>query len=106
MVIDFSDLKQIMIAEIDEPLDHGFMMYEKDPFKGYFSELKEAYIQKIIFVPFVPTVENIAQYAYHRLKRRLETERISLEYVRVWETPDSTAIYQPQKRVILNDIYF
>jgi len=93
MVIDFSDLKQIMIDEIDSRYDHAFMMYESDTFAHLFQTLKDDDEQRIFFVPFIPTAENIAKYFYSLIKDRLALKGISIHHVKVWETPTSTAVY-------------
>ena len=90
MVVDYGDLKQIMMEEIHAPLDHGFMMYDGDPLKDIFTSLED---QKIIFVPFIPTAENIAHYLYGKLQPRLQTLNLPLNHVKIWETPNSTATY-------------
>ncbi len=93
MVIDFHDLKDIMMKTIDKELDHGFMMYSKDAFHTIFHKLFHRYDQKIIFVDFVPTAENIAKYIYEKLEPKLRAKKIRLDTVKLWETPSSTAIY-------------
>jgi 6-pyruvoyltetrahydropterin/6-carboxytetrahydropterin synthase len=110
MVIDFGDLKQIMMDYIDNNFDHGFVMYENDilahDFRGYQEGRAESadkeheglYIadipkQKIIFVPFVPTAENLAKYWFELIKIPLENRKIKIHHVKVWETPTSTATY-------------
>lgn len=96
MVIDFGDLKTCMVKIIDEPLDHGFMMYIDDEFSPLFSDLKQAEGQKIIFVDFIPTVENIAQYIFTKLSKTLESLGIDLVKLEVWETPTSMAIVRKE----------
>ena len=93
MVIDFSDLKEIMMEEIDNKLDHGFMLYDKDPFIKEFSYFTKE-DQKIIFVPFIPTAENIALYIFDKIKLKLKRKNMELHSVRVWETPTSSALYK------------
>ena len=93
MVIDFGDLKQIMIEEIDAVFDHGFVMYEGDDFTKLFKVLQKSNNQKIIFVPFIPTAENLAKLFFQRLKPRLMEKGIKLDAVELHETPTSTAIY-------------
>ena len=90
MVLDYGDLKQIMMEEIHEPLDHGFMMYDGDPLKATFKTFED---QKIVFVAFIPTAENIAYYLYQKLEQRLQSLGLDLKTVKIWETPNSTAIY-------------
>jgi len=93
MVIDFSDLKKIMMKQIDEVYDHSFTMYNKDDFADYFIELRNIYEQKINIVPFIPTAENLARHWYKLIEKELFKVGISIKYVKVWETPTSTAIY-------------
>lgn len=95
MVIDFGDLKQIMMDYIDTNFDHGFVLYEKDPeiiILDAFQELKDRGM-KIIFVDFIPTAENLAKYWYQLMEIPLRNKRIKIHHVRVWETPTSTATY-------------
>lgn len=96
MVIDFSDMKKILMEEIDDKFDHGFVMYDKDEFIDTFIRVKEYHNQKIIFVPFIPTAENLAKYWYELMKTRLEERGIKIKHVKVWETPTSTALYEEE----------
>lgn len=92
MVIDYSDLKEIMMKEIDEHMDHGFMIYKEDPLVSFFEDrLKEG--MKVIVVPFVPTAENIAGYLFRKLIDVLMLKGIHIGYVKIYETPTSMAIY-------------
>ena len=93
MVIDFGDLKEIMMRELDDNFDHGFVIYEKDKFVKTFRHLKETENQKIIFVDFIPTAENLAKRWYELMKKPLKKKAIKINHVRVWETPTSTATY-------------
>lgn len=92
MVIDFSDLKDIMTTNIHDVYDHGFMMYEKDIFSDYFFKLQQQG-QNIHFVPFIPTAENLAKHWYELIEEPLRGKNMSLKYLKVWETPTSTAEY-------------
>lgn len=92
MVIDYGDIKQIMMEEIDDVYDHSFTMYDGDVYATLFRQLKSEG-QKINFVPFVPTAENLARHWYSALEGRLSEIDISLEHLKVWETPNSTATY-------------
>ena len=89
MVIDFGDLKEKMMV-IDRVFDHGFMMYRKDRYAKDFQRFK-ADGMKIIFVDFIPTAENIAKFWFEKLK--LVLEPVTLKYVKVFETPTSSATY-------------
>lgn len=97
MVIDFGDLKEIMMREIDGKFDHGFVMSKSDELGETFDSIKHEMDMKILFVPFVPTAENLAKHWFEILVEQLAVKGISLKYVKVWETPSSTAIYEPVK---------
>lgn len=90
MVIDFTDLKEIMMKEINELLDHGFMIYIDDEHFNYFKKTE----LKIIPVGFIPTVENITKFIYQILKQSLEQKNIKLKYIEMYETPTSSARYE------------
>ena len=96
MVIDFGDLKQIMMDEIDAKFDHGFVMYNFDEFSGMFNDLLVYHNQKITFVDFIPTAENLAKHWYELIKPRLFERGIKIKHVKVWETPTSTATYKEE----------
>ena len=72
------DLKEIMMQEIDVKLDHGFMMWVQDPFKVHFDTMKFTEKQKIIFVLFVPTAENIAKYLFGIMNAELLKRKIPI----------------------------
>lgn len=93
MVIDFGDLKLIMIEEIDAIYDHSFTVYEQDEFIEFFKDLLYNRGQKINIVNFVPTAENLAKHWYELLKKNLEDVSIKIHHVKVYETPTSSATY-------------
>jgi 6-pyruvoyltetrahydropterin/6-carboxytetrahydropterin synthase len=92
MVIDFTDLKEVMVEVIDTPLDHGFMMSIDDPYAMMFHEWGSQDGMKVILVDFIPTVENIGSYIFRILGDRLEAKGIRLTKLIVWETPNGKAI--------------
>ena len=92
MVIDFGDLKEIMMEEIDAKFDHGFVVYEKDEFINIFSSLSNKGM-KMLFKDFIPTAENLARHWYDLIKLKLKEKDIKIAHVKVWETPSSTALY-------------
>lgn len=94
MVIDFGDLKEIMMEEIDAKHDHGFMIWEGDDFVEHFKNWRDVVGQKIIIVPFIPTAENISKYWYELIEPRLLERGIAIKHVKIWETPTSTATYE------------
>lgn len=96
MVIDFSDLKQIMIEELDVRFDHGAIFYAQDPYRQDLESmihLGDQNPDKLHFVDFMPTAENLVKYWFSLLRERLFLKGIKLAHVKAWETPTSTAIY-------------
>ncbi len=71
MVMNLSDLKEILDQEIVQPMDHRFLNKEVAPF------------DKI-----VPTTANVAREIWRRLQRRFAGSAAELVRVRLHETPD------------------
>ena len=71
MVFDLRELKEIMNAEVVDPMDHRFLNREVPPFDRV-----------------VPTTENIAVEIWKRLERRIPGPRTRLKNVRLYETAD------------------
>ncbi|MBV9157089.1 MAG: 6-carboxytetrahydropterin synthase [Acidobacteriaceae bacterium] len=71
MVINLQALKEILLREVVEPMDHRFLNYEVEPF------------HKV-----VPTPENIAGEIWRRLENNLQGLPARLARVRLYETPD------------------
>lgn len=93
MVMDFGDLKGVMMDVLDGGFDHGFVMYEGDVYADTFRSWMENDLCKVIVVPFIPTAENLAKYWFELLDKKLSARDINLQHVKVWETPTSTALY-------------
>lgn len=94
MVVDYGDLKTVMMEVIDANFDHSFIMWKDDIFHLAFEEMADQHQQKIVFVDFVPTAENLAKHWYQLLESKFNKLGIQLSFVKVWETPNSTAIYE------------
>ncbi len=92
MVIDFSDLKAIMMEEIDAVYDHSHTMYEMDKYLSCLKPLINDGL-KVNVVSFIPTAENLAQWWFVLVEKRLKERKIQIKHVKVWETPSSTATY-------------
>ena len=90
MVIDFGDLKKVLIDRIDRHYDHGFVIWEKDPMAPFLRKDKKT---KLVEVSFIPTAENLATLWGEAVKDALRRKRIKMQYLKVWETPTSTATY-------------
>src|SRR5579859_8006081 len=70
MVLDFADLKSLLISEVHDVCDHGFMYWEGDKKLADFFRLNPEF--KTIQVPFIPTAENIVQWMYTKLSKKLK----------------------------------
>lgn len=93
MVIDFGDLKEIMMQEIDAVYDHSYTMYEGDKYLSNFKPMIDAGM-KINVIDVIPTAENLAQWWFAIMEIKLRDRNIKIHHVKVWETPTSTATYQ------------
>ena len=94
MVIDFSDLKAVMMQELDEKFDHGFVISSDDDLLSDFQHYRDGLGMKIIEVDFIPTAENLAKYWFELMEPKLAERGVKLFYVTIWETPSSTAQYR------------
>lgn len=97
MLLDFGDVKRLMMEKLDTPLDHGFIMYEGDPQLKLFSKICESEKLKLVKVPFIPTAENLAKYCFEIMKhpiRKIYKHRLIPIKLEFWETPSSVAIYE------------
>lgn len=108
MLMDFSEVKNLLTKLVHDPLDHGFIVYEGD------EDLLECFqwwdpnkvpveklagmdpVWKIIHFPYIPTAENIAIWIWEQLFEPIREhfrENLWLQSVRVYETPTSMAEY-------------
>lgn len=95
MVIDFSDLKEIMLEKIDKAFDHNSVFYLKDTvMTDVVIMLLQRQNKKPILVDFIPTAENLAKLWYEIMEEPLLERGIKIKHVKVWETPTSTALYE------------
>ena len=86
IVIDFGTVKSIIGTWIDENLDHGVILNEKDT---ELIELCNRNKWKLFVMKSNPTAENIAELIYHVSKTLIDSAKI--EAVRVYETPNCWA---------------
>ncbi len=92
--MDFWDVKDVAVRRIHDPLDHGFIVYERD--EEALAALRSVKGNKTIVVSFVPTAENLAKWCFELLEpeyRSLYGNKLQLERVDFFETPTSVAHY-------------
>jgi len=96
MVIDFSDLKAVVVGYLDE-MDHALMVNTMDwkfvkTMKDHFPDMK------IIETPYEPTAENMARDIFLNTRKVLTANLgvklgIEVDFVTVYETDTSQATY-------------
>ena len=94
MVMDFTEVKEILNCEVKDVCDHAFMVWKNDKkLIGFFKENQD---MKHVMVPFIPTAEAIAFWLFRKLKNKFKDKfktGLILKSVTVWETPSSKASY-------------
>ena len=97
MLIDFSDVSKILNEKIHDVVDHAFIVYENDE-----EALAALTIMgdghRTVTVPFIPTAENLAKWAFEQVSPYIETaygNSLRLAAFHVRETPKSRATWRP-----------
>lgn len=86
MVYDFTIIKQVIQAWIDEHLDHKMILHRADPLVSTLQEHDEP----LYLLDENPTAEAIARLIYEEAAR----QGFPVVEVRLWETPTSWAAYR------------
>ena len=96
MLMDFSDISDILTTYIHDVVDHAFIVYDQDKLlTDLFDLLPEDH--RIVKVPFIPTAENLARWAFDQVKPHIKTaygNRLRLVAMHVRETPKSWASWR------------
>ncbi|MBP6624695.1 MAG: 6-carboxytetrahydropterin synthase [Chitinophagaceae bacterium] len=90
MVIDFSDFKQIIQAEIISKFDHSLTLNKNTP-HALIEGLNENF-DKINYVPFQPSCENLLIEFQQTIVQKLPPN-LSLHNIKLQETPTSYAAW-------------
>ena len=85
MVMDFSDLKEIVSGVIADHYDHRFLIAEFDPRAETLKQIDST----VVVVPYNPTAEMVAQAIKTSIGVNLHTAR--LFKIVLWETESSYA---------------
>jgi 6-pyruvoyltetrahydropterin/6-carboxytetrahydropterin synthase len=86
MVVDFSRIKRVVSAWINETLDHKMILHQDDPLLGYLRQQGEP----IFTLDVNPTAENIARLIFDYTAG----QGFPVVEVLLWETDDSCATYR------------
>lgn len=96
-VIDFSVIKQKVGTWIDEHLDHNVIYQRTDDPLAAIAETTSAFQPKTWFpMDDPPTAENIAVLLHGVASRLLLDDSVRVVSIRVWETPNCFAHYEPK----------
>lgn len=103
MILDFGDLKTIMMETVHEYLDHALIGWRHDTalIAAVTSLIEHTGVHKTVWMETVPTVENLARLAFDLINKRIATrqtlvpqkDRFTLTCVRLYETPNCWADY-------------
>jgi 6-pyruvoyltetrahydropterin/6-carboxytetrahydropterin synthase len=86
MVVDFTEIKRVIGAWIDETLDHKMLLHRDDPVIPELRRLGEPFVE----LDVNPTAENIAKLIFdHAVSHGLPVTEVTL-----WETENSFATYR------------
>lgn len=93
MVIDFTDLKDIVNKIIINEFDHSFVYWinSTDPLELELAELLKKHGRKVVGVEYRPTVEEMAEHFYKKLDSEFNKINIIVVDLKIWETPTSFA---------------
>jgi 6-pyruvoyltetrahydropterin/6-carboxytetrahydropterin synthase len=86
MVLDFSDIKNVVSAWIDEKLDHRMLLSRTDPAVPMLEKMGEP----LFLMDENPTAENIAKLIYEFTASR----GFPIVECQLWETPRCYATYR------------
>ena len=96
MLIDFSDVSIILTKYVHDIIDHAFVVYDGDEEgKAALSLLKNDH--RTYVVPFIPTAENLAKWAFEQVKPHIKSSygnKLRLVAMHVRETPKSWASWR------------
>ncbi|NQW03398.1 MAG: 6-carboxytetrahydropterin synthase [Acidobacteria bacterium] len=87
MVVDFTDVKNVVKAWIDRELDHKMILCHDDPMV----EVLRAQGEPVFTLDSNPTAERLARLIYDTVREL----GFSVSAVRLWETPGSCASWRP-----------
>ena len=104
-VIDFGEIKSKLCMWVENNWDHKFLAWDEDPvMKGLYYDAAPGHMeftdaqlfqQSIVFVPFNPTAENMAEYLVHVVgPQMLADTSVRLVRVDIEETAKCSVSYE------------
>ena len=105
-VIDFGVIKEKLCMWVENNWDHKFLAWEEDPvIRGVHmlsvqqgvAEVHDTMIESVVFTPFNPTAENMAQYLVEVVgPQQLAGTGVELVSVRIEETAKCSASFHKE----------
>ena len=95
MLIDFSDVSDILTKHIHDIVDHSFIVYQGDR-EAIDALSSMGDWHRTVIVPFIPTAENLARWAFDQIDSHIRTSygnKLRLHSFHVRETPKSWATW-------------
>ena len=110
-VIDFSVIKQVFGTWIDDELDHGMILYVKDPLCDVWKYFGNSGVRRMVekhpvsdrvfdvseqkhyIMDKNPTAENMAEMLFKKGNELLDPHGVQVTVITVWETPNCRATY-------------
>ena len=86
MLLDFTEIKNLLKTWIDVHLDHQMLLHQDDPLRP----VLELQGQPLFLMESNPTAENIARLIFEKAV----SLGLPVHEVRLWETPKSSAIFR------------
>jgi 6-pyruvoyltetrahydropterin/6-carboxytetrahydropterin synthase len=86
MVMDFTQVRDIVKDWVDENLDHKMLLHRDDPVAQILKDIGEP----VYLLDGNPTAENIAMHIYHQA----HNQGLEVAEIRLWESPSSYATYR------------
>lgn len=123
MVIDFGDLKIVMMDKVHDLFDHANILWVNDPLTDILTErwselkVKQLIVTKydvrndsydfckfstnemgnVVIVGVTPTAENLTYIVWNILNMALKETFLKLSRIELWETPTSCAILEKER---------
>ncbi|MBK70059.1 MAG: 6-carboxytetrahydropterin synthase QueD [Euryarchaeota archaeon] len=98
MLMDFSDISEILKEHIHDVVDHAFIVYKGDESAiQALSQMHDGH--KTVVLPFIPTAENLAKWAFEQVNEHIVTSygnSLRLRAFHVRETPKSWASWSAE----------
>lgn len=91
MVMNFGNLKEIMMTEVHDNFDHKFLIQKNDPRCEKFLEAVGPH--GVVLLEWAPTAENMAEWIYWRMEKFMP-KGVRVAKVYLQETSNCYAVFQ------------